>query len=251
MDFIGATEQTRKDINAWVEKETNDKIKELLKPGILTSQTRLVLTNAIYFKAAWYVPFRPEATKPGPFSLAGGKKVEVPMMHGEQFTDFFDSEAFQALQMRYEWPSTCSMVIFLPRKTDGLAQFEKTLSAANLEKWLKQLSHHAVQVALPRFKVTAEFQLNNVLKEMGMKRAFGDADFSGMTKGGGLFISAVVHKAFVDVNETGTEAAAATAVAMATSEPPPGTFTADHPFVFVIRDNRTGSILFMGRVSQP
>ncbi|MCI0456905.1 MAG: serpin family protein [Gemmataceae bacterium] len=253
VDFIKATEEARKAINAWVEQQTNDKIKELIKPGILTVDTRLVLTNAIYFKAAWMHPFREKATAPGMFHLADGKQVKVPMMRGGVRTNYLKGDTFEALELPYE-QRDLSMVVLLPKKADGMAAFEKMLTPANLSAWLRKLSDHQVDVTLPKFKITAEFMLKDTLSQMGMPIAFqrGKADFSGMTSREKLFISHVVHKAFVDVNEAGTEAAAATAVVIEReSAPPPATFRADRPFVFLIRDNRTGSILFVGRVSNP
>jgi serpin B len=253
VDFENATEEARKTINAWVEDETNKKIKELLKPGILTVDTRLVLTNAIYFKAAWLRPFEKKATKPGDFTTADGKKVKAEMMHAHHRARFLDGGNFQALDLPYEG-NELSMFVFLPKKADGLAELEKSLTIGNLEKWLPKMRDYIVDISVPKFKVTDEFLLNDVLKEMGIKLAFDArrADFSNMTSRDQLFIKHVIHKAFVDVNEAGTEAAAATAVVMeARSLPPPAIFRADHPFVYLIRDNRTGSILFLGRVTDP
>jgi serine protease inhibitor len=253
VDFINDTDGARKAINAWVEKATNDKIKDLIKPGILSVDTRLVLTNAIYFKAAWLRPFSPKATKPGEFTTSAGKKVKVPMMHAKLRTNYFNDGGVLGVELPYE-NHELSMIALMPKKAGGLADLEKELTNIQLKKWLSKLSDHQVQVSLPRFKVTAEFHLNDVLKQLGMKDAFerSRADFSGMTTRDKLFISHVVHKAFVDVNEAGTEAAASTAVVMdRTSLPPPGVFNADHPFIFLIRDAKTGSILFMGRVADP
>jgi serpin B len=251
VDFMTASEDARQTINAWVEKQTGDKIKDLIPRGVLNSDSRLVLTNAIYFKAAWSTPFNPKMTKPGPF-FAGDKKVETPMMRQSQRTKFGDFGSFTMLQLPYEKYEQ-SMLILLPKKKD-LAVVEAELTAANVAAWVKKLSDHRVDVMLPKFKVTAMFRLDDILKEMGMKDAFArsKADFSGMASREKLFITAVLHKAFVDVNEAGTEAAAATAIAIGTtSAPPPATFHADHPFLFLIRDHRTGSILFVGRVENP
>ncbi|HMF18030.1 MAG TPA: serpin family protein [Gemmataceae bacterium] len=253
VDFIDDTDGARKAINAWVEEQTNKKIKELIKPGILSVDTRLVLSNAIYFKAAWLRPFSPKATKPGEFTTSAGKKVKVPMMHTGARTNYFNDGGVLGLELPYE-NHELSMIVLMPKKADGLAELEKELTAIQLKKWLAKLSDHQVKVMLPKFKVTAEFHLNDVLKQLGIKDAFDrrKADFSGMTTRERLFISHVVHKAFVDVNEAGTEAAASTAVVMdRTSLPPPGVFNADHPFLFLIRDAKTGSILFMGRVADP
>lgn len=253
VDFAGDTGTARKIINAWVEKQTKDKIKELLKPGILTGDSRLVLTNAIYFKAGWLRPFQEKETAPGDFHLAGGKKVKAPLMKGHFRTNFLDDDSFSMLELPYE-NNDLSMFVLLPKKADGLAALAKQLTRANLEKWLAKASEHMVETTFPKFKTTAEFKLKPVLQEMGMVDAFirGKADFSGMATREKLFISHVVHKAFVDVNEKGTEAAAATAVIIEReSAPPPARFVADHPFLYLLRDRATGSVLFMGRLVEP
>jgi serpin B len=214
------------------------------------------LTNAIYFKSAWHNEFNDKATQKGEFLLPGDKKIaNVPFMHQTHDYGLFDGDTFQVLDLPYE-RHQLSMVIALPKKMDGLADLEKELTADNLAKWRAKQSPHQVDVTLPKFKVTAEFKLKPTLSDMGMAIAFtGQADFSGISKSEGLMIADVIHKAYVDVNEQGTEAAAATAVIIApTAAPPPkpkATFKADHPFVFLIRDNATGSILFMGRVTDP
>ena len=234
-------------------RRRRDKIKDLIPQGVLDKMTRLVLTNAIYFKAPWLTPFNPKMTEPAPFHLAGGSSVKVPTMHANKRLQFAAHDSFTMLQLPYEGHGQ-SMIVLLPKKKDGLAELEKQLSAKSLAKWLQKLGDHEVNVTLPKFKVTAETSLNAVLTDMGMKDAFifGKADFSGMATGEKLYIKAVLHKAFVDVNEAGTEAAAATAVVIGTlSEPAPATFHADHPFVFLIRDNASGSILFAGRVADP
>jgi serpin B len=252
VDFIQAREEARQAINAWVQEQTRDKIKELIQPGILTVDTRLVLTNAIYFKAAWRRPFSPKSTAPGPFQVSPDTRVQVPMMHGGVRTNYFQGEGFEALELPYE-QHDLSMVVLLPQ-AGGLAEFEKKLTAANLSAWQRKLTDHQVDTALPKFKVTAEIMLKPVLQKLGMALAFDRerADFSGMATRERLFISQVIHKAFVDVNEAGTEAAASTAVVMERlSAPPPATFRADRPFVYLLRDNRTGAILFLGRVTDP
>jgi serpin B len=253
VDFAGQTEQARQIINNWVEKKTKDKIKDLIKPGMLDSTTRLVLTNAIYFKGKWATQFRPENTKDAPFNLSGGEKVNVPMMSQKARFEYAETDVIQVLAMPYVG-NDLSMVILLPEKPDGIKDLEKELTGDNLVGWLSTLRKREVQVYFPRFKMTSEFELADILSEMGMPDAFSDkADFSGMTGSRDLFISAVVHKAYVDVNEEGTEAAAATGIGMKLTsiEPPPPVFRADHPFIFLIRDNQTGSILFFGRMMNP
>jgi serpin B len=253
VDFVRATEEARRMINGWVEEQTNDKIRELLKPGLVTPNTRLVLTNAIYFKAAWMLPFNARQTRDEDFLLADGNKVKAKLMHGRRHANYFKGDTFVAVELPYE-RHDLSMIILLPNQADGLPALEQRFTMANLKQWLGKLSDHDVDVTLPKFKLTSEFLLEGVLSKMGMPIAFGTgADFSGMTTRDKLYISRVVHKAFVDVNEAGTEAAAATAVLMERAAPisPRATFHADHPFVYLIRDNRTGSILFVGRVTDP
>jgi serine protease inhibitor len=253
VDFVKQTEEARKTINAWVESKTKDKIKELIKPGTLDSMTRLVLTNAIYFKGKWESPFKPERTQDSPFVLLDGQKVNVPMMHQTGKFGYMETNDIWVLEMPYV-NNDLSMVVLLPKQADGVKGLEKQLVSDNLAGWLANIHKREVQVFFPRFKMTSEFELAKVLSAMGMPDAFsGKADFSGMTGSHDLLISAVVHKAYVDVNEEGTEAAAATGVTMKLTSigAPPAVFRADHPFIFLIRDNQTGSILFLGRVANP
>lgn len=254
LDFTKAPDASRQAINAWVEKATQDRIKDLLPPGSVANDTRLVLTNAIYFKASWQDGFSPSVTKSEDFKAAAGKTVKVDMMHHQEVLKALDDDTFQMVQLPYE-DRELSMVVLLPRKADGLAALEKQLTAQNLQKWSGQTKAYNVALALPKFRFTSEFSLKKVLSDMGMASAFSnDADFSGMATAEKLHIDAVIHKAFVAVDEKGTEAAAATAVLMRPTSAqvaPPLAFRADHPFVFLIRDNATGSILFMGRVAQP
>jgi serpin B len=256
VDFIADTEGARRTINTWVEKQTKDKIKELFKPGVLSGRTRLVLSNAIYFKGSWQSAFPKKNTKKGDFLVRANTKVRVPLMHQEQKFHYHDGGTFQILELPYK-DRELAMVVLLPKKTDGLAELQKSLTQDRLAAGLGRLSTHRVQVTLPPFKVTAEFALSETLAALGMVDAFdpGAADFSGMNGKRNLFLQAVVHKAFVDVNEEGTEAAAATGVGVGivsyTPPPPPAVFRADHPFVYLIRDNRTGSVLFLGRLMNP
>ncbi len=254
VDF-GKSERARKRINDWVAEETQNKIKDLIPPGALDSLTKLVLTNAIYFKAAWREKFHKSMTKSELFAISATKKKKVPMMHAYNVCNYVDGGRFQMLELPYKGNSL-SMFVVLPRELDGLAAIEKMLTAKKFQSMLKQGKPHIVDTKLPKFKITAKFELKPVLSKMGMPIAFikGKANFTGMASGENLYISEVVHKAFVDVNEEGTEAAAATGViAKATSAPvyPRAKFYADKPFVFLLRDNRTGSILFMGRLANP
>jgi len=251
VDFAGDTEGARKTINDWVEKQTREKIKELLLKGDVGRETALVLTNAIYFKGDWASQFKKDRTRPGPFSLSDGTKVEVPMMRQTEEFGYMETEDLQALELPYV-KGHLAMIVLLPRKVDGLPALEGSLTVEKLEGWLGLLhKEEEVSVILPKFKMTSRFELNEVLKALGMTDAFDGADFSGMDGVRDLFISKVIHKAFVDVNEEGTEAAAATAVAVDRAVARMAEFHADHPFLFLIRDNASGSILFMGRVADP
>jgi serpin B len=255
VNFQADPEAARRVINAWALQQTHDRIKGLLPQGLLTTDTRLVLTNAIYFKGFWAKQFKKAQTRPELFKLAEGGQVQIPLMHRTGHFQYHDGGDFQALELAYQG-NDLSMVILLPKKVDGLSALEKKLTAANLAAWLGRLGEQEVQVALPRFKVTRAFNLNQVLESLGMRQAFiaGGADFSGMSGSNGkrLFIQAVVHKAFVDVNEEGTEAAAATGVVVkALAARVTRDFRADHPFVFLIRDNLSGSVLFLGRFTNP
>jgi serpin B len=255
VDFRSAAEAARQTINAWVEKQTKDKIKELLKPTHVNSSTVLILTNAIYFRGQWESQFHKQNTVPDGFHVSANESVRVDMMHQTSRFRYWDEGTFQALELPYRG-GTVSMVIMLPKAVDGLAGIEAMCTESKLEGWLGKLSSHRVQVGLPKFRLTEGVELAEVLAAMGMPAAFhrGAADFSGMTGTRDLAISAVVHKAFVDVDETGTQAAAATGVAVGRTmaiAPPPVVFRADHPFLFLIRDNRSGSILFLGRLVSP
>ena len=254
VDFIRAAESARKTINRWVEKKTNNKIKNLIQKGVLDSMTRLVLTNAIYFKGNWARQFKKDNTKDAPFTLVDGKKVDAEMMNQKAEFGYMETESFQGLELPYV-DDELSMIILLPKKNDGLDELEKTLTVENLTKWLSKLYKREVVVSVPKFKMTSQFGLASVLKAMGMTDAFSsNANFSGINGKRDLFISAVIHKAYVDVNEEGTEAAAATAVTMRLTSIGPAripVFRADHPFLFFIRDNHTESILFVGRLMNP
>jgi serpin B len=256
VDFAGATEQARQQINAWVADQTNQKIQDLLPSGVLDNLTRLVLTNAIYFKGKWADPFREGATQDAPFFVSADRTIDVPLMAQQETYSYLASDELQILELPYEGRAL-SMLVLLPRRVDGLADLEERLSAENFAEWSSALARREVRVFLPRFKLTSQFKLSDTLAAMGMPSAFDakEADFSRMSsERDDIYISAVVHEAFVDVNEEGTEAAAATgAVASVTSAPArePEVFRADRPFAFLIRDNATGSVLFLGRVTNP
>jgi serine protease inhibitor len=253
VDFEKNAEPVRQKINQWVEDKTNRKIQELFKKDSLSEQSRLVLTNAVYFKGNWTLPFSKDNTKDTPFYINKSDTIDIPMMYQKEHFKYADCGMVSLLELPYEGKSL-RMIILLSKDIDGIGQLEKQLNPDQLGRWQKELSSQEVMVYLPQFKTTCEFALADTLKKMGMTDAFTDAaDFSGMAKYEGLFISSVVHKAFVEVNEEGTEAAAATGVVVGlTGMPAPSPmFCADHPFIFMIQDNTTNSILFIGRVADP
>jgi len=258
VDFQSSPEAARAAINQWVVQQTNNRIQNLLGPGSVTPAMRLVLTNAIYFKGSWLDPFRPDFTQVQDFHLSATKTVKAPMMNRTGGYSYYDGGSFQELELPYKG-GELAMVVLLPKKIDGLPALEKSFTAAALTSWLGKLQPvDKVVLTLPRFSMTQQFELSSTLAAMGMPQAFaGSADFSGMTGKPEFSISAAIHKAFIDVNEQGTEAAAATAINMVATawmnpnEPPPIVFCADHPFLFLIRDTGTGSILFLGRLEDP
>jgi serpin B len=255
VNFLRQPEEARQQINRWVEERTNDKIKDLLHAGDIDPRTRMVLVNAIYFKAAWDHPFQKNATQKDIAFHAPGKEVQVAMMHQTEHFKYAEDATVQVLELPYKGEKL-SMLIFLPRERQGLGKVGQSLTRATLDGWLGKLAPRRVQVELPRFKVNDRFELGQQLGAMGMPLAFSqEADFSGINTSEKLSISKVVHQAFVDVNEEGTEAAAATGVGirMLALPPsgPPVTFRADHPFLFLLRDHQTGSILFLGQVMDP
>jgi len=251
VDYAADAEQARQDINAWVSDETEGKIEDLIPPGTLNSLTRLVLANAIYFNASWLHPFEEQATREGPFFLLDGRDVTVPLMYQSEMYPYLEGEGFQAVELPYAGGET-SMVIFLPEE-GGFEAFEEQLTSDNLAGWMDALAARNIMLTMPRFEYTAEMNLSQTLIAMGMERAFVDADFSGMDGTLDLAISDVLHKAFVSVDEEGTEAAAATAVVMrATAMQDPGVeLVINRPFIYLIRDRETGTVLFMGRVLNP
>jgi serine protease inhibitor len=256
VDFKKQAEQARKAINSWVEKKTNDKIKDLIRPRMLDNLTRMVLANAIYFKGSWATPFDTSQTKDMPFWVTSLDSIRVKMMAMNKHDfGYFENETVQCGELPYAG-NDISMVVILPKKRDAMTEVENSVSAAGVSSWIRQFHAAEMNVSLPKFMTTKEILLNENLSSLGMTDAFKKtADFSGMTGTKDLFMSAVIHKAFVDVNEEGTEAAAATAVVMRTlavrNPPKPVVFRADHPFLFLIRDKATGSILFLGRIVNP
>jgi serpin B len=252
LDFANAPEESRITINNWVSDQTESRIEDLIPQGMIDIFTRLVLTNAIYFNAAWQYPFREEATKDSPFYLLDGGEVTVSMMSQTESFGYAEDDDYQAVELTYDG-GELSMVILLPR-SGHFEAFEESLNAERVSVIINSLEPGQVTLAMPKFEFESAFQMKETLMAMGMPVAFSDmADFSGMTGGRDLYISEVVHKAFVSVDEAGTEAAAATAVIMKMTALPaePVKFTANRPFIFIIRDIETGAILFLGRILNP
>jgi len=252
LDFITETEKSRLTINDWVSDQTESRIEDLIPQGAIDALTRLVLTNAIYFNAAWENPFDKKMTADGPFYLLDGGQVIVPMMKQTESFSYTEGEGYQAVELLYDGDEI-SMVILLP-EAGQFEAFAEGLQAQQVDAIINDLQDTRVTLTMPRFEFDSEFSLKDTLAGMGMPIAFsGDADFSGMTGNQELSISDVVHKAFVAVDEAGTEAAAATSVIIKlTAVPePPVEVTIDRPFIFLIRDIETGAILFIGRVMNP
>jgi serpin B len=259
VDFKGAAEPSRALINGWVANETNDLIKDLLAPSSLDAHTRLVVANAIYFHGNWEQPFAVKGTTPAPFNVTATSTKDVPTMYQWGRFGFVARDGVKVLQMPYQG-GELAMTVVLPDAADGLDAVEKQLTPAALDGWISGLQTGMIDVALPRFKVDPPqaTDLAGTLSALGMPLAFDrdKADLSGIAAPGSerLHVSKVFHKAFVNVDETGTEAAAATGVGVAEASAmpaQPAVFHADHPFVFMVRDVRSGVILFMGRVSDP
>ena len=254
LDFQN-TDEARKRINTWTADTTNNLIKELIPKGILNNLTRLVLTNAIHFKGDWMTPFDPKDTFEAPFWVNTDESVPVQMMKMKGKFGYLETEFAQILEMDYAG-GRLSTVIILPKTLDGLSTIEASLSSKRLRRWLDFRWKQEVVVTLPRFKFRGVYRLDEILEGMGMTDAFNpnQADFSGMDgRVNWLYISAVLHNAVIEVNEEGSEAAAATAVVIAARSlpPKPFTFQADHPFIFLIRDKVSGCILFLGRFAKP
>jgi serpin B len=252
LDFIKETEQSRITINDWVSEETEGRIKDLIPQGAISEMTRLVLTNAIYFNAAWQYPFEENATSLGVFHLVDSSEITVPMMQQQESFAYAKGDNYKAVELPYDGREL-SMVILLPNSGQFEA-FEESINYQQVKGILEDLERREVRLKMPKFEFDSSFGLKKTLAEMGMPVAFSaDADFSGMTGNRDLFISDVIHKAFVSVDEAGTEAAAATVVIMELSAMPEESIevTLDRPFIFLIRDIETNTILFVGRVMHP
>jgi len=252
VDFV--TDEGIKTINEWVKQKTEEKIDKVLEEGSTNALTRLVITNAIYFKGNWVTQFDEENTYVDSFWVSLYENVQVPMMRLEPtFFNYTKTDQLQVLELPYEGDKL-SMLVLLPNEKDGLGAAEKTLTVENLSQWKDNLSSTETVVLLPKFSLETKYDLIPSLERLDMPTAFqeGVADFSGITEIERLFIAQAIHKAFVDVNEEGTEAAAVTAIEIRTeSAPVYEIFKADHPFIFIIQDNETDNILFLGRVVNP
>ncbi len=257
VDFVG--NEGIDTINSWVSEKTNDKIKDILKPGSTNADTRLVITNAIYFKGTWITQFDEENTSEQNFTVDSDTITKTPMMNLYQTQQVYgETDEIKILELPYEGDKL-SMLLLLPKEIDGIDDLENSLTVENLKQWGESLSIHDVRtVSIPKFELETDYNLISPLQNLGLSDAFDEnkADFSGITTSESLFIAFALHKAYVDVNEEGTEAAAVTAIGIGTTSvdpnpPPVFTFVADHPFIFVIQDNETGHILFIGKMTNP
>jgi serpin B len=251
VDYIGAVEEAREQINGWVSEQTEERIPELLEAGVLSEDTRLTLVNAIYLKATWARPFNADFTQPGAFLRLDGSTVEVPMMTTGESFPYAEGPGWRAVEVPYLGDSL-AMTVIVP---DDLDAFEADLDADAFALMVDALSPADVVLSLPRFSTETKLGLGPALRELGMPAAFDPAraDFSGITAEERLFIAAVIHQANIDVDESGTEAAAATAIVMDGGAAPgePITLVVDRPFLFALRDTATGAIVFLGRITDP
>ena len=255
VDFKRDIEKARQRINTWTEEKTNHLIENILPKAVLSPLTKLVLVSAVYFKGEWLDVFENRNTKDEPFWVTPHQSKNVPLMSQEGSFEYAEDETTQVLLLPYKGQEL-SMVILLPKAKDGIEELERHLTTEKIHQWIADAQKQETVVYLPKFTIEASYGLKEYLTAMGMHDAFTwpGANFSGMDGTEWLYISEALHKAWVKVDEKGTEAAAATAVVMtlgAVQREPPKTFRADHPFVFFIRDNTSGSILFMGRLSDP
>ena len=252
VDFIG--NEGVGQINKWIESKTNNKIKDLIPPGSTNELTRLIITNAVYFNGTWSIEFDEADTSEEDFHVSANKTVTVPMMKlDKKFFNYAETDELQILEMPYQGGKV-SMLLLLPHNGTDVSSIEQSLTLDKLEQLRGELQNQTIDVNIPKFKLETDYTLNSMLEDMGMPTSFNEnaADFSGITEEERLFIAAALHKAFVDVNEKGTEAAAATGITIeTTSYQPIPVFRADRPFLFIIQDSETGNILFMGRVVDP
>ncbi|MCK4747998.1 MAG: serpin family protein, partial [Bacteroidales bacterium] len=247
-------EESRKRINRWVEEITREKIRDLIEPGVLDANTRMVLTNAMYFNGQWMWPFDKQLTSPSIFHVSSRESIMTDFMHLKKTLSFYEDEEIQAIKLPYR-NERISMTIILPRSVEGWEMISRVLDHERLATVESQFESAEVHVSLPKFKSELMLNLKNELSAMGMSLAFSrDADLSGMSGEKNLFIDEVLHKAFIEVSENGTEAAAATAAVIGLKSAlreEPARFNADHPFLYLIRDQQTGCIIFIGRLVKP
>ncbi|CAD5935634.1 Serpin B6 [Planktothrix tepida] len=252
VDYYNDFQAARNTINQWVAEQTQHKINELIPPNALTELTRLVLVNAVYFKGSWANPFDRDGTETKPFWLTSDREIPVPMMNITGQFNYAQTEEVQVLELPYRG-NNFSMMILLPRERNGLMELEKNLSLNNLYQWIQPMYTQQVEVSLPRFEINFKSELSNTLAQMGVTDAFDEnkANFSGMDgREHWLYIKNVFHQACIEVNEEGSEATAATAVQIEARCLPPS-FNANHPFIFLISENNTGNIVFLGRLVNP
>ncbi|XP_032905363.1 leukocyte elastase inhibitor-like isoform X4 [Amblyraja radiata] len=258
VDFLKAAEAARQEINSWTEEQTAGKIQNVLEKGTVGSDTRLVLVNAIYFKAKWKHTFKKRDSFTGQFKLNQSITKDLEMMQRTGFILYFHNRefAFKIIELPYV-QDELSMIILLPDDNNGLETLQRSFTLNRLRNWTnpKNMSITSVEVTLPKFKLEEKYDLSSILPNLGMVDAFDSmkANFSGMSEGEDLSVSKVIHQSFVEVDEEGTEAAAATAVTIVSTSTrfPPEEFKADHPFLFFIRHAKTQSILFYGRLTSP
>jgi serpin B len=254
LNFHEEPEVSREIINDWISDKTEERIEDMLQPGTITPATVLVITNAIYFFSYWYETFKEEATEDKPFHLLDEEIIIVPTMHQKKLRDYAEGYGYKAMTLPYRGLDL-DMIIILP-DIDKFEAFEQSLDSHKLKAIVNSMESRMVDLALPKFDYSSLYEnMGQTLQTMGIKDAFTSsaADFSGITKSGKIWIDRVIHQTFILVNEKGTEAAAATAITMVGSPPPPppATFIVDHPFIYFIRHQKTGVILFMGRVLNP
>lgn len=255
LDFVNQAELARLTINKWVEERTNNKIKDLIARGEVTPATKLILTNAIYFKAKWETPFQNDSTKLKPFWVSEDNDIDVQMMHNTDYFKYGENEELKIIELDYQ--SELSMIIILPK--NNVQAIEQQFSLANLAKWKGIMKHETVSLSLPRFKLEGTYDMKDCLMTLGVKNAFysSSAEFNRISLLKGLFISKVVHRTFIEVAELGTEAAAVTGIYMPYTSDGSSKqelfkeFNANHPFLFIIQEKENGNILFMGKVTSP
>ncbi len=248
LDFGKEPEKSRLTINNWVSEQTEKKIQELLPAGSISSSVYLVLTNAIYFKANWFNQFDTRKTANGQFRLLNGTQISVPVMHQTEYENYAEGDGYQAVELLYK-NRKLSMIVLLPAQ-DQFEKFENSLQYPQLKEIISNLASRHVTLSLPKFEFDSEFDLVQTLSRMGMPAAFSGADFSGILVGD-AFIGRAYHDAFVSVDEQGTEAAASSSLVFMNGGGAPVEFNVDRPFIFLIRDIETNTLLFMGRVTNP